>query len=105
MLIPPMIPFVMRPFFTVIPIPLMLPVPLSAPIIGVIPVANPNSVRMNRFMTLFTNDDAASSSTLCHPIMMLSANARIMTQACPSMIGRPILSISLIFFMRRLSPC
>ena len=46
---------------------------------------------------LFTNPEAASSGTLCQPIMMLSAKAMIMMQACPSIMGIPILSILMNF--------
>ena len=87
------------PFFMVEPMLFTSFTPLKAPIIGVKPVENPNPIKITRFSTLFTNDAAASSSTLCHPIIMLSAKATIITQACPNIIGTPIFNISLICFI------
>ena len=77
----PIMPLTIIPFLRLTPTPFTFPVPWKAPIIGVIPDAKPNSVNMKKFITLFTNEDAASSFTLCHPIIILSANARIITQA------------------------
>ena len=93
----PSLTLILTPLRNVSPMPALSPVPYWAPITGVIPIAKPSSMRMKRFIMLFTNPEAASSGTLCQPIMMLSAKAMIMMQACPSIMGIPILSILMNF--------